>query len=442
MATEPIQQPIDSVDDLPQPPFLRRLRIRGYKSIAYCDVRLEPLTILVGRNASGKSNFLDALAFVRDAMELNIPEATKRHGGWHSILSRFSLEKDVEIVLEASLRPSGDVGAATSSALPVAEYGFVLREGPSEAPVLAREWFRTLVTEGGNGHPHFDLTSKGEPGGADASYEWEFRHPRVACSQVPTPRPDRLWLSSFGDRPFLDLADGLRCSAFYNFHPDAIRRLQKPSPASFLERDGGNLASVIEGTRKNEKAAFDRIGRYLSVVTDSVELLGEAKYGEYETVRFRVAGDARGQSLDFDAAGMSDGTLRALATLVAAFQSIVSRGQPKLVGIEEPETSLHPAAIRALVDALDEATGQTQIILTTHSADMLDDPTILPRNVRVVELIEGQTKIAPVDEASIEIVKKELDTLGGLERQNLLQADRDNLDGQQYVGHNGQGLKK
>ena len=49
MANEPDNE---AVDDLTKPPFLRRVRIRGYKSIAFCDVTLEPLTILVGRNAS------------------------------------------------------------------------------------------------------------------------------------------------------------------------------------------------------------------------------------------------------------------------------------------------------------------------------------------------------------------------------------------------------
>src|SRR6516165_9757472 len=81
MSTEPSHEV--GTDTLPpsKPPFLRRVRIRGYKSIAFCDVTLEPLTILVGRNASGKSNFLDALAFLRDTMVISVPEAVKRRGG-------------------------------------------------------------------------------------------------------------------------------------------------------------------------------------------------------------------------------------------------------------------------------------------------------------------------------------------------------------------------
>ena len=47
----------------PSAPFLKRVRIRNYKSLVNCDVELGALTVLVGRNGSGKSNFLDALRF-------------------------------------------------------------------------------------------------------------------------------------------------------------------------------------------------------------------------------------------------------------------------------------------------------------------------------------------------------------------------------------------
>ena len=75
MTTVPGKEAVRDIAEQAKPPFLRRVRIRGYKSIAFCDVTLEPLTILVGRNASGKSNFLDALAFLRDLMEMRATEA-------------------------------------------------------------------------------------------------------------------------------------------------------------------------------------------------------------------------------------------------------------------------------------------------------------------------------------------------------------------------------
>src|SRR5260370_11441097 len=91
-----------------KPPFVRRVRIRGYKSIAFCDVTLEPLTILVGRNASGKSNFLDALAFLRDIVKLGVSEAVKRHGGGEAILCRMQEDRVVSIEIESEYPISGD----------------------------------------------------------------------------------------------------------------------------------------------------------------------------------------------------------------------------------------------------------------------------------------------------------------------------------------------
>jgi predicted ATPase len=96
MATAESHATGSASDDRTKPPFLRRVRIRGYKSIAFCDVSLQPLTILVGRNAAGKSNFLDALAFVRDTMEVGATEAVKRRGGWQAIHCRQAESETIE----------------------------------------------------------------------------------------------------------------------------------------------------------------------------------------------------------------------------------------------------------------------------------------------------------------------------------------------------------
>ncbi len=122
---------------------------------------------------------------------------------------------------------------------------------------------------------------------------------------------------------------------------------------------------------------------------------------------------------------MSDGTLRVLAALTSVFQNVHEDNELTLVAIEEPETALHPAAMRALVSAFDAATMRTQVLLTTHSPDLLDAEEVKPENVRIVQMIDGQTVIGPIDEASVEIVRRNLDTLGGLERNDSLHIDFD-----------------
>ena len=70
--------------------FITRVVLRNYKSIGYCDVRLGPLTYLVGANGSGKSNFLDALHLVRDALNGSLDNALNERGGLSEVRRRSS----------------------------------------------------------------------------------------------------------------------------------------------------------------------------------------------------------------------------------------------------------------------------------------------------------------------------------------------------------------
>ena len=68
--------------------FITRVALRNYKSIAACDVELQPLTFLVGPNGAGKSNFLDSLRFVADALTFSLDHAIRDRGGINDIRRR------------------------------------------------------------------------------------------------------------------------------------------------------------------------------------------------------------------------------------------------------------------------------------------------------------------------------------------------------------------
>ena len=68
--------------------FITRVVLKNYKSIAACDVRLQPLMFLVGRNGAGKSNFLDALRFVADALNSSLDHAIRDRGGINDVRRR------------------------------------------------------------------------------------------------------------------------------------------------------------------------------------------------------------------------------------------------------------------------------------------------------------------------------------------------------------------
>lgn len=414
MATIPKKETGHEGEAWTKPLFLRRVRIRGYKSIAFCDVTLEPLTILVGRNASGKSNFIDALAFLRDVVKFGINEAVKRHGGAEAILCRMQKDRAVSIEAESEYQISGN-----------SDHWHAIYRIDIEFPKTRSAKIRSEELRIAQGKWWLGYTN--EAG-------------RVTCEASDDQPQQRMWkvkerpfLDAYSDTPVPEFLECLEAITTYNFNPEMIRLPQKPTPGSFLERDGNNLASVIETTREVEERTIERAGRYLLTITKAAEFAGVIRSGGYETLLFRVASNGRSEPLEFPAANMSDGTLRVFAALVAAFQRMSPYRSPSVVAIEEPESALHPAAMRALVAALDEASLRTQILLTTHSPDLLDAAEIKPANVRVVQMIDGQTVIGPIDEANAEIIQRELNSLGGLERENQLQPDLDDQDRQRAM---------
>jgi predicted ATPase len=113
---------------------------------------------------------------------------------------------------------------------------------------------------------------------------------------------------------------------------------------------------------------------------------------------------------------MSDGTLRALVLLVALFHNAGSDTRVSLIGIEEPEAGLYPAATAVLLDAIREASESVQVVVTSHSTDLLDNPEIPGDAIRAVSWENGQSEILGIDNATRSTLHDRLYTAGDLLR--------------------------
>jgi predicted ATPase len=215
---------------------------------------------------------------------------------------------------------------------------------------------------------------------------------------------------------------------FYSLNPDRIRDFQTPDSGDLLVRDGSNLTSVLRRLAERDEALKKRIEEYLSSIVPGVSGVDVKDVPPKATLEFRQEVAGSSGPWRFFAGNMSDGTLRALGILVALFQS-QNGAAPSvpLVGIEEPEVALHPAAVGALLDALREASQSTQVIVTTHSPDLLDSMDMESELLLAVYAQKGATQIAPVDEASREAVRKGLYTPGELLRLDQLRPDAEKL---------------
>src|SRR5207249_1182728 len=114
---------------------------------------------------------------------------------------------------------------------------------------------------------------------------------------------------------------------------------------------------------------------------------------------------------------MSEGTLRSLGILTALLQATVNDGpRPALVAIGEPEAQVHPAVLAVLRDAMLEASYSAQVLVTTHSADLLDSKDVETDSILAVTADEGATRIAPIDADGRDMIRRRLYTAGELLR--------------------------
>jgi predicted ATPase len=386
--------------------FIQRVVLRNYKSIGHCDVRLSPLTYLIGQNGAGKSNFLDALHFVRDALAGSLDNAINERGGLNEVRRRSSGHPThFGIRIEFRLKDGReglyafDVGAMASGGYEVQHEKCII-DGIGRGPFFRIEKGRLI----------------------DSS---EAAFPAITA--------DRLALvAASGFTSFRPVFDALTAMGFYNLNPKLMRELQKPQDGRLLKPVGENIASVIGHL---ERVAPDRvqiIKEYLQSVVPMVHGMERKAIGPMETLEFRQDMAGAKHPWKFLAQNMSDGTLRALGVLTALLQGNIDYS-PTLIGIEEPETALHPAASSALREVLIQASNDTQVLITSHSPDLMDDRSIDIDAILAVVSEGGETKIAPLDEASRQVLRDHLFSAGELLRMNQLTPDRKVIERQNEV---------
>jgi predicted ATPase len=377
--------------EMGKPCFLSRVVLENYKSIAHCQVHLGPLNFLVGPNGAGKSNFLDALRFVTEALRLSLDHALRDRGGILEVLRRSDEHAaSCGIRLELTLS-SGQRGL----------YAFRVGTRDSGGYFVEREECWLAPGTGFRVENGILLES--------------------SMPVAPAASSDRLYLVNASGLPdFRPLYDALSSMGFYSLSPDRVRDLQPPDLGDLLDRDGGNIASVLRQLEARSPQAKARIEEYLAKIASGIEHVEPRSIGSKETLGFEQQVSGR-RPLSFLAANMSDGTLRALGVLVALFQSSNGSLRPvPLVAIEEPEAALHPAAAGVLLDALNEASRSTQILVTSHSPDLLENDRIPPESILAVTLSDGATRIGPLDEVGGSALRDHLYTPGELLRMNQL----------------------
>ena len=374
---------------------IRHVAIRNFKSLGSVSVPLQRLTVLVGPNGSGKSNFVQALAFVQEGLAKSIDVAFTTRGGVGAVRRRSGGHP-----WHIGVRLGLDLGDGAR-----ADYAFEIAAKPKERFRVSHE--RCIVQR--------PLQER---------FEFEIRD---GIFEVPIPgirprvEPDRFALyAASATEEFRPVYDFLSRMRFYSIAPDRVREQQEADPGEVLKPDGGNAAAVLKRLRDQDPEGYDRVCRLLARAVEGVERVEYALAGDKETLRFRQDIGLK-HPWDFPAISMSDGTLRLLGLLLAVYQS----GLASVVAIEEPEATVHPAIAELVLQVLRDAASERQIVITTHSPDLLDSTGLRDEEILAVTKERGTTLIAPLAPAARQAIRERLYTPGELLRDNELTPDLD-----------------
>lgn len=380
---------------------LREMLVMGFRSIYSQEVAFDNPTFVVGPNGSGKSNFADAFAFLSEAMVSPLRAVIERRGGFAAVSHRSSARgRPSNLTLRVTLeKPDSETTDA--------RYYLDLRPRKGNDFEVAEEICSVQRSDGSVAFRR--RTVKG-------ATQWDIS----VDSLAPAVEPNALALPLVGGdkrfQPVLRFLSGMRT---YRIEPTALRTMQDPDGGTVLRSDGSNAASVLwEIQRRSPDEDGTRIRELLkSVVPGTVEVQPKT-LGNKLTLEF-TQNRPGAEPIKFKAFSMSDGTLRVLGLITAVFQ----RPAPSLLVIEEPEASMHPGALGSILDVLRLASRSMQVVVTTHSPDILDAKWIEDRHLRILSWEHGRTRIAHVSQAVRTALAQHLMGAGELLRSNALTTD-------------------
>ena len=346
--------------------MLHHLHILNYRSLRSEAVELDNPTFLVGPNGAGKSNLVDALSLLSEAMESPLAAVFKRRGGFENVVHRGAKKSQSTIGFRLVLRHLND-------SVERASYDLFLRGHSDYGIEVEQECCEVKARDGTT----TGFQRKASPD-HDRGFAWE------GDAGKPNLGPSTLALPLIGDSRLTPVFDFLSNMRVCSIDPSMLRSNQERQGN---REDGSDTARMLRRIKKDSPNDWEEICELLSVaVPRVVEVQARMHRGELNLEFLQKVPDGKAR---FDASDMSEGTLRLLGLLVAAYR----RPAPSLMVIEEPEASIHPGALGVVLDVLHGAAESSQVVVTTHSPEILDAKWIKDRHLRLVSWEDGATRI-------------------------------------------------
>jgi len=342
-----------------RPEKFTHISLWNWRNFQRVDVDLQDRVFLVGPNASGKSNFLDAFRFLHDIVSVGggFQGAVKQRGGVSSLRALSARRyPDIGVMVRLGNVECGDLW----------EYELTFGQDEHNQPVIAKERVARCGDE-------------------------VIARPSEQDEEDPE-RLTQTYLEQVNvNKEFREVADFLKNIRYLHLVPQLVREPDRSVGHKNDPYGGDFLEQVMSRSEEERDSMLDRIERTLNVAVPQlreikVEFDSKGKphlCGRYKHWRPQGAWQTEQQ--------LSDGTLR----LIGLLWALLDGGGPLL--LEEPELSLHPAIIRYIPQMFSrvQLTSERQVLVSTHSSELLQDEGIGLDEVLLLRPSEEGTTVTP-----------------------------------------------
>jgi predicted ATPase len=365
---------------------IEKIRLRNILSFGDKgeEIELQPLNVLIGQNASGKSNFIDIFkllfALTEEKMLTNFTSKSGGTSEWLWKGKKVSKTAEVKVWLELT------------------EY-FIALVLDSQTLYIADEYIRVKRTKKNYKRAKFSfpILSTGKSPNLKSpnlltlnDLSTSFFHFDLTKLNLEISIPE--YSVYFGEplRVFSEIATYTELQVS---RKSEIRKPQLPDvPNNFLDEDASNLALVLndlEHRGDTKDKIVSHLKKFNPRIKDySIRILGG-------TVQLFVREE--GLEKPISAMRLSDGTLRYLCLLAI----LCHPEPPPLICLEEPEVGLHPDILPTIAELLIDASSRTQLIVTTHSDILVSALSDVPEAVLVCEADEDGTHFKRLDKENL-----------------------------------------
>ena len=374
--------------------LIENLQIRGLLSFRDTSLEMRSLNVLIGPNASGKSNLIEIMALLR-GLPRDLPDFFLRSGetsDWFwkgNPVAGNGVRSDGSINVELVNPLGGNLLRLVVGLSQRSQFLHIDEERLEYArPIDGFErpyWFFSVT----NRHGQIPVRPRADGVHSDPSAATGVSHQADASIGPDDLPPGQSVLRERRDSTLYPQVtavarslDAIRLFREWNMgRASSVRDAARTDgPSDFLSEDFSNLALVLNNLQNGP--AFETVESNLNRFYESYERI----LVNIQASRAELMIREKGLSSAVPATRLSDGTLRFLALMAI----LCHPEPPPLVCIEEPELGLHPDIIPIIAELLETASQRTQLVITTHSAKLINALSNAPESVVICTLDPGE----------------------------------------------------